>query len=408
VRVDAADNSSSDFGDPSRRRAQAGEPGEPAPRRRRTFTDLLRRLSSEPADEKTFAELWQTLRSVLVAELKRRGLWESSPSYLGVYGAPLWWAEATAGGGGALEDLVADCYAFIFIDRLRALRAQLAVKPNVDGLVFTNVRHFLHDRQKEHDRLGFLVFDALRTAVRAAVEAGELSILEGDPRIRNDTVLGFAGGSGPTEPAEVDLPALVRRWNDDLLPDLVTAHGRGRQPVHGRLRRCLQELRRQGLEAIRFKDLVDPMKSDVRARWAALLVRDDVEVAAEDADREAAGVAAIFRPDLCLEARDAFRVLVECISELVARFEDGETLRRHLDTLWQFLRTWAVGGEGSEGRLPSQRKLAALLGIPRDRLPELFGLVRRIAERCQAESSRGGGIQNRGGVHSPHSEGKPE
>ena len=369
-------------------------------RARRTFTDLLRLLNPDRGqpDDRTFEELWQALRAALVGELRRRGLWESPPSYVGVYAAPSWWAAEDGGGVSALEELLADCYSFIFIDRLRALRAQLAVKPNVDGLVFMNVRHFLDERQREHDPLGFRVFEALRTAVQAAVEAGELSILDGDPRIRNDTVIGFAPGGESVAPPAADLFALVRRWNDTLLPDLVTAHGRGRQPVLGDLRRHLQDLRRQGIEAIRFKDLVDPMKSDVRARWAAILEREAIGVEAAERGEGRAGVAGFLRPDRGLEARDSLRALVGCISDQVEQWTDGETVHRDLETLWGFLRTWAVGG-GEEDYPPSQRKLATLLGIPRERLPELYGLLRRFAETCDEKAVRNTSAKGGQGRH---------
>lgn len=357
---------------------------------RPTFSDLLRRLGreGEPPDQETFVALWEALRAALVAELRKRGLWQSSPCFLGVYGAESWQEGEKPGHSLAgrsldpLDELVADCYAYTFVDRLRALRAQLEVKPNVDGLVFLNIRHFLHERQKEHDPLGFQIFEALRKAVRKAVEAGELEVLEGDPRVRNETVLGFRSGAGPVEQEPVDLAPLVQQWNDELLPDLVTAHGRGRQPVLGTLQRRLRDLEGRGFEAIRFKDLVDPLKQDVRSRWADLLEREVAEVEADEAARQLNAMAHLFRPDFRYEEREAFRALVCCISELLDRFQDGEATRRHLDRLWGFLRTWAGQGEELEG-FPSHRKLAGLLEIPRDRLPELFGVLRQAATECE-------------------------
>ena len=349
-------------------------------------------------DDRTFEELWGALRAALVVELRRRGLWESPPSYLGVCAAASWWAGEDGEGASALEELVADCYSFIFIDRLRALRAHLAIKPNVDGLVFLNVKHFVDERQREHDPLGFRVFDALRTAVQAAVEAGELAILRGDPRIRNDTVIGFSAGGCAIASPKADLFALVRQWNDTLLPDLVTAHGRGRLPVLGDLRRRLQDLRGHGIEAIRFKDLVDPMKSDVRARWAAILEREAIGIEAGERGHGAAGVARFLAADRGLEDRERFRALVGCISAQVERWTDGETGHRDLHALWGFLRTWAVDAGEEEG-VPSQRKLATLLGIPRERLPGLYGLLRRFAETCDEKavpntSTEGGRSRN--------------
>jgi hypothetical protein len=365
----------------NRETALQNDAGEP------TFTALVRRLSAagDGLDAATFDRSWAALRRALAAELRRRGLWEGRPSHLGIYGAERWPQGPDATGSDPLDELTAECYIFIFVDRLRALRAQLEIKETVEGLVVVNVRHFLYQRQKDNDPLGFQVFDAMRTAVRRALETGALEVLEGDPRIRNETVLGFRVGAEAAGPGDVDLAALVREWNDELLPDLVTARGRGRAPVLGGLQRRIEELRERGIEAIRFKDLIDPLKDDVRARWADLVEQEVREVGSDDDERWPADPSRLLRPDLRLEARDAFRALVACVSERVAGFGEGAAARRHLDTLWGFLRTWAAGRVGEEA-LPSRRKLAALLGIPRDRLPALYAVLQRLVEGCERET----------------------
>ena len=135
------------------------------------FTDHVRALGTgEPLDSRRFETLWAALRAALRGELKRRGLWDSPPSYLGIYGSGSW---ETADGGktheSALEELLVECYSYIFISRLRSLQAQLSLKTNIDGLVFLNIRHFLHERQKQHDPIGSQVFEVLQSAVRFAV-----------------------------------------------------------------------------------------------------------------------------------------------------------------------------------------------------------------------------------------------
>jgi hypothetical protein len=352
----------------------------------RPFTAFLRRLRAdgEPPDQAAFTAVWRSLRAALIGEIRRRGLWQASPSFLGVYSAATWWG----GGGEPIEELLADCYAFIFLDRLRALRAQLAVRDDVDGLVRMNIRHFLHERQKQHDPLGYRVFEAVRTAVRAAIEEGELAILDGDPRVRNDTLLGVVRACGaPAAGGEVELAALVRRWNDSLLPGLITAHGRGRRALARELRRRLRDLGRAGVGAVRFRDLIEPLKCDARARWAALLQREAVEVEGDEADPERAALAPLIRPDLRVEAADTFRALIGCISERVAAFPGAEPGRRDLERLWEFTRLWSAAEGGAP--LPSQRRLAVLVGIPRGRLGELLAFLRSAAAGCAGEEDRG-------------------
>jgi hypothetical protein len=372
----------------------------------RVFTDHVRDLEkAEPLDSRRFEALWMTLRAALRSELKRRGLWESPPAYLGVYGGESW-DPGGAGQGreGALEELLAECYSYIFVARLRSLQAQLKVKPNVDGLVFLNIRHFLHERQKQYDPIGSQTFEVLHAAVRAAAEEGELRVLSGDERVRNDTVLGFVEGMEAPGRGRGELPSLVARWNDDLLPDLVTSRGRRQQEVVQRLREKLPELRREGIVTFRFKDLVDPMKADVRARWAALLELVFGESAPQRKGGGAGTVVRLVEPDSGIEERELFRKLVECVLALLKGLDTDEKTRKYLGVLWQFLRIQAAEGievapvsrlddalkaelQTLDAERPSLRQLAERLHIPRERLPALYRTLGDLLERCRAANS---------------------
>jgi hypothetical protein len=354
----------------------------------RVFTDYVRALSDvrEPGP-KLVGALREALGRVLWSEMKRRGLSESPPSYLGVFGWERWEPPGGDSVEGALEELTAECYAFIFVSRLRSLEAQLRIKPNLEGLVFLNVRHFLHERQKAHDPLGAQVFEVLQSAVREAVQTGELRVLEGDARIRNDTVLAFAAEAAPRA-AVSELREAVAVWNDDLLPDLVTLRGRRQEEVVGRLHKRLPDLRARGIASFRFKDLVDPMKADVRARWAAALEQDEGPLAV---DRDAGEGARVPRvsPDTGIEERQLFRWLVACVLDRVERLDVNDKTRRYLVTLWQFLRVRAVDAPvagfdlGDEDESPSQRKISELLRIPRERLPGLYQTLGSLMGECR-------------------------
>jgi hypothetical protein len=372
----------------------------------RVFTDHVRALAAGgPLDSRRFEAMRVALRAALRSELKKRGLWDSPPSYLGVYGGESWApADAPAAHDSALEELLAECYSYVFVSRLRSLEAQLKLKPNIDGLVFLNIRHFLHERQKEHDPIGFQIFEVLQSAVRVAVEEGELRVLSGDEKVRNDTVLGFAEGMAAPGRGRGELPSLVARWNDGLLPDLVTSRGRGQEEVVRRLRERLPDLRREGIATFRFKDLVDPMKADVRARWAALLDLAFGESAPQKEGLEDGTVVRFVEPDCGVEERELFHKLVDCVLTSLKRLEvDGKT-RGYLAVLWQFLRIQASEGmeksvvsrlghalkaetEIADEERPSLRKLAEQLHIPRERLPALYKTLGDLLERCRAANS---------------------
>lgn len=369
------------------------------------FTDHVRALgAAAPLEASHVDNLLAALRSAVRHELRRRGLWESSPAFMGVYGRAGW--EDGGKSQGPLEELVAECYFYIFVQRIKSLQAQLASKPNVDGLVLLNVRHFLHERQRAYDPVGAHVFDVLHAAVQQAVEVGELRLIEGDSKVRNDTILAFeretvASGSGR---GRTKLASLVSRWNDELLPELVTARGRRQEEVVQRLRQRLPDLLQEGIAVFRFKDLIEPLKADVRRRWAALLEIEQGDIAEIDEEDEAKTLERVVEPELELEGRDFYRKLVSCVSRSLENF-DPKT-RNYLVVLWQFLRVQAAGGAttkpttrlnraieegmaaGDEAR--SLRKIAELLDIPRKRLPGLYQILGERVEACSHSLRRYG------------------
>lgn len=353
------------------------------------FTRYLRAFEpgGEPPQE-AFDAMWKALRRSVIAELRRSSAWSSPPSYLGVLGSQSWRTQNSGSGSGdeALEELLNDCYAFVFVERLARLRAPLAVGRGIDGLVVVTLRRYLQERRRRNDRLGYDIFQSLRRAARQAIDLSELWVLEGNPKIMNTTVLACspAVGAGEIAAAEALMP-IVESWCPALLPDLITARGPQRQEVVVRLSRLLVDLEAEGVHAFLFKDLVDSLKHQVRACWAAAFEgRADVE---ED-ERGFATVVSIIRrtqrPEELLETRD-FDKLVDCVAGLIEEEETGRS-RRYLSAIWGFLLTWV---EGPEERLPSNREAGRLLRVPRKRLPGLWKSLAQLAQRCQA--ALGGG-----------------
>jgi hypothetical protein len=386
------------------------------------FTGFVRSLASpsRPPGAHEVARLGRALRRALRSELQRRGLWEKPPSYLGVVGWSRWGetpdgeTQALGGGGGdALDELTVECYAFIFVDRLRSLQAQLQLKPDIEGLVVLDIRHFLHDRQKAHDPLGFRLFEVLHAAVRLSLEMGELHILRGDRRIRNETILGWRGEETPTRGAAAVLRSLVARWNDELLPDLVTAQGGGRAAIVNRLRRHLSELRAAGVESFSFHDLVEALKHDVRPRWAAMMVQSTAGENAVAEGRDDLGEAVrITLPDCDADERESFEYLSRRVAESLDQLATDERMRRYLANLWDYLcqqaspATDPVSSPQHERDLvlepaagavdrPSQRTIAKQLHIPRARLPELLEVLGRLVEQCRMAEPKQPGPRRR-------------
>ncbi len=374
----------------------------------RVFTAYVR--APDPQD-RDVAPVLTELRRALRSEIRRRGLWETSPSYLGVYGAERWHGGTVADlalglGGGPLDELLADCFSYIFVDRLRSLSAQLKVKDDVEGLVYLNVRHFVHERQRDCDPLGTRVYQVLHRAVQAAVDAGELEILAGDSRIRNDTLLTFDAGTEdvPADRRAERLARRVARWCDDLLPDLITATGRREDPLVDRLRARLPELWDDGFNVLPFHELIDPLKAEVRGRWATILgnARERLGIAgppgSPPAGRSEGGESGEPGerfpaadpeplPDLAFEQRDRFRALVACVVRSLAQLPGDERSRRTIEKLWGYLRVWSAEGGLMGDRLPSNRELALRLGLPRERIPGALETIRSLIDGCRTSKA---------------------
>lgn len=341
------------------------------------FTAYVRAFEAGGAapDPELFERFWSKLRMIFVGEIKKRTMWTASPGYLGVYGAASWSDEA-------IDEALVDVYAFL-LDRLPSLRAQLRLQDNVEGLVFRNLHNYLYDVQRRHDPLGFRVFDVAQRAVRRLLRDGRLHLLRGPAGVRNDTVVGFEPEVAVA--ADADWDALVRTWNDDLLPDLVTARGRAVDEAAARLAERLPELNAAGVGAFRFKDLVDPLKRDVRLRWSELWSREEGEIAFEQEEDALTTVVWRALPDSDVEDRDAFAKLVTCMTEALESSDVPPATRDELGKLWILLRHHAAADE--DERPPSGRQASRLLGIPRDRLPSLQAVLGEWLERCRRRLS---------------------
>ncbi len=341
-------------------------------------------LRNAPPGVSELAAVWAALRRALIHRLKQQALWSVPPSYLGVSGRSSW-ADRTA-----LDELLADCYEFIFVDRQEALKAELERRENIDGLVFRNIGNFLYDLQKRHDPLGFRVFTTLRTAVRNAVSKQQLYVLKGNPRIANSTVLGFAPRADSIDEEQNDLGEVVKTWCDHLLPDLITANGKQRRTTLGALEGDLRALGQNGVRSFRFQRMIDVLKTDVRQRWSLMWDLEQGDKALESDTTGCRIPVRVATPDTRFEDLEALEQILDGVGERIEILEVPEKTRSYLRRLLRFLGAYAADGtadQRSDGGLPSRRKIAKRLAIPRDRLPELFTTLERLAEDHRSSTS---------------------
>lgn len=345
------------------------------------FTEYVRHLATGNAPAHELHErFWKTFRGALVAEMKRRALWNISPACLGFVGGS--WSTSED----ALEELAHDSFVSVVLERLQGLAAQLEVRSDVEGLVFRNLKNFLTALQKRFDPLGYRIYERLRSAIRQAVSEGRLEVLEGDAGVNNRTLLAFPAAAGVVVAEASQLAEPVRRWADELLPALILAGGsRQKADLLGRLASHLDQLAVVGISQFRFKDLVDALKAAVRPRWHAFGVTETGETAVEDDIGDRFEIVRLVRPDAGYEERQDFARLLACVDQRMAAHEARAKTREYLRRLWEFLKTWTAS---DEEKRPGQRQLSRFLGIPRDRFRELDDLLRRWVEHCRSPSGR--------------------
>lgn len=342
------------------------------------FTTFIRRLGSDRngLDKQLFASVWNRLRGVLISELKARGLWNASPRYLGVVEGASWSHQ------GALEELLAECYSFIFVRRIHALHTQLQSKDNIDGLVFRNVRNFLTNEQKKHDPLGFRVFHVVRSAVQRSIANASLFVSGDGLNIRNGTVLQFHAESEAKPAVSFEVATHIQAWSDELLPELVTARGAELESVVEKLRGFLVDLRAEQIRAFRLKDVVDPLKRDVRHRWERLWSHSEGETARDENEDGSTVRTRIVYQVSSFEERQEFEALFACVTDLLSCLVVPAKTRSYLAKLWAFERNRCMYPH--EAKPLSHRKIGNLLGIPRHRLPKLYRTLGQLVRRCLA------------------------
>lgn len=335
------------------------------------------------ASTAVFESAWRALRGQLRRELRQKSLWSSPPSYVGVYDCESWGdrRSRSVGTGSPLEEFLHDCFTFVLVERIPQLLARLKLNEDIEGDVRLYVRNFVHGRQKDHDPLGFRLFELLRAAIMLAQDADELFILAGDPSVRNNTVLAFSPNASASPVKE--LGSLANGWSSGAIADLFSSGPGSRQKAVERLRGNLLQLESQGIEAFNFKAAIDGLKFDVRAQLAVLFELEQGEpIIAIDAEGGKTLIRSL-QPETWVEDIDSYRKLVACVSELVMRSEAREQTRAYLERLWGALRRFATS---VEDRLPAHRQLAKLLEIPRARIPEMLDIIGGFVYRCSGQA----------------------
>ncbi|MCP3962358.1 MAG: hypothetical protein GY719_31330 [bacterium] len=343
--------------------------------------------SSQPS-QPSFDAFLKRLGAALRGEVRRRGLWDRPPRYLGVVGRK--WADEDA-----FEELLADCLLFI-VKRLRSLLRQSQEGSNIDGLIVLDIRHFLHTAQQKNDPVGSRVYEVLVSAVKRSMNDDKLHLLASDTegvgegrkektgaKIGRSSVLCFTPRPDFRPDVRVDLIQRVEAWSSYLFPDLVTAwHTSG---VVARLEACICRLQDEGVEAFRFGDLMDCLRDNVRGWLGTVRLVSAGPLAREDTDHDLAMIVQMVFPDREFEDRQSFRKMRSCVIQRLESLEESLGTQDYLLKLWLFLLSYAAESSeiGDEDKPPSALKLSQILSIPRNRILGLKETLGRLVRHCQ-------------------------
>ncbi len=330
--------------------------------------------ASDPA-----GQVLPALERVLRNRMRQKNLLSSPPEYLGYPGVPSWDVP------NAFEDIVVDCYIFAIAQRVAALRNQLKIKPNVDGLIARNVKNFLLERQRRYDPIGYAVFGNVQGAAREAAAAKVLVIENLDRgKIYNETILRFEGGLPGASPASPDLIQDAVKgatgW-EEVIRHLTETTEEGREWVLGLIR----QLRGAGIAAVRCGDLVATVAGRVRAGWAARHAVPSADLGREGEDEYEATVRMVW-PEEGLEARERWERLKRVIQDRIAHLDRQERVRVRLAGVFAAL-VQAVEEGGPAP--PTQTELIERTGVARATLSDDFRLLREIITGLDAQNPDG-------------------
>lgn len=319
------------------------------------------------------------IRQLLRFHMRRKHLLSAPPGILGYPDRREWRTDAD------FEDIVVDCYVFAVLDRLRGLRNQLRIKPNIDGLIARNVRNFLLERQRACDPVGHAVYGNVVGAIADAEAEGTIAVeVAESTRIGNDTYFRFtdappnATAANPDAIREAVRTAPIAR---DELQDLTRTTEGGREWVAGLMR----TLRRNGCDAIRCGDLIAPLAERVRAEWVAAHAEPASDLAYEGEDGFATLVR-IVRPDGDTGARERWDHLKAHIPHRIACLDRQQRVKQRLAVVFSAL----VALIEEDGPSPTQSDLTARTGVARATVSDDFAILGRIIAQFAAETRSSG------------------
>lgn len=323
------------------------------------LTLLFRQLLDGWRPEDVRKALHKAIANALRHELKERGLWYESPQLLGYSEESSWKKNSQA-----FDQLCLDCYIFAIVDRFKALSEAAKRYPNIEGIIFNNIRHFLTERQQKRDPIGYAVAENVRSAIELAIE-NNILIAEGlkQNKVCNRTLLSFTSETSPKIANQQALKAILSSplWLE-IRFQFIQQCKKAQEKLHQELIALLPE--KYSVYHFYFKDLAEVMKDEVRQSWHNAHSQSDEMVPDEtDDDSEEYFPELIQRiePDTTDEDFESWRQWISEIGQAIDKMKGQERLRKGIKQVFDEL----VLSIENEDEVPSQVELSRRLNIPK-------------------------------------------
>ncbi|MCK5716116.1 MAG: hypothetical protein KAH77_01405 [Thiomargarita sp.] len=246
------------------------------------YTQYIEKLDIKKfPPQEMFEHLKQDLRSVL----KKRGLWNAPPKYLGYLYFESW-VKADPRNPDPLHDIAVDCYFFI-CTRISSLRKQLKIKENIDGLISLDIAHFITERQQKPDPEGYAIGSNVKKTISHLIEVGKIQCVG---KLNKNTILTFSN-TNTIEPSDKqDLWDNIRKkknWCNVRL-GLLSKNEKAQETAQDELSEILEQLPNADIMSFRYYDLLTCLKNDARNNrkiyYDSVLNIDNTSVSYNDDD----------------------------------------------------------------------------------------------------------------------------
>ena len=338
------------------------------------FTDHVR---NNDGSTQEFQKVADKLRPYLINQLKRRGVWQFGPTIIGL--------DHNDWNKDALDDLVSQCYASVFIGMSEKnsggkwvyWERRVTNGESIEGLIYQSVTNYLYDQQKKHTPFAIkTAYKFLKKAVIELVEEGELVVLEGNEAdfSLDWEVMGSAETSESKTAKIEEIEYAIKRegvWQN-AVDSLSDENSHKLAPV----KESIETLKQVGIVRFRVGDVYQAICG---------LVSIKKEIVHEDA--ELIKLSDFSRTDSEIDsnhineghADDLSAKLHVCIDELKRRKSVKERLHRVVD----YLRD---NSTNAHGNVVSQAEIAKELGIAKQTLSDDMKTIRDLASELMIRS----------------------